>query len=117
VSDAGLRLRNFAALFAVDTLGPCPQQLFARYLALTEPAAAKIVDDLVQQGFVRRGQDAADRRRYALELTDLGREQLAVLRDAMERLQAEVVETLGGPEDTAELHALIQRMLSVEPAR
>lgn len=43
-----------ASIFAIDKLGPCPQQQFARYLAATEPAAALIVV-LVQGGIVNRG--------------------------------------------------------------
>ena len=111
VSDLGLRVRNFASLFAIDKLGPCPQQQFARYLAVTEPAAALIVEELVQGGLVIRGQDSVDRRRYALKLTDLGRERLAALRDAVERLQADLVKTLGGSDNEEEIHTLLLKLL------
>lgn len=111
VSDVGLRVRNFASLFAISKLGPCPQQHLARYLAVTEPAAAQIVEELVQGGLVARGQDPHDRRRYALELTDLGRERLVTLQDAIDRLQAELVETLGGVENEEEIHTLIHKLL------
>lgn len=115
VADAGLRLRNFAPLSTIDRLGPCPQQRLARYLAVTEPAAAQIVEELAQAGLVARGQDPADRRRYALELTDLGRQRLATLRDAMDRLRADLVRTLGGRDNERELHALLHKLLSSEP--
>jgi len=111
VSDHGLRIRNFASLSTINKLGPCPQQDVARYLAVTEPAAAQIVDELVQAGLVARGQDPTDRRRYALELTGLGRQQLGRLRTAMNRLQAEVRKAVGGTENEAELHALIHKLL------
>ena len=114
VADAGLRIRNFAALFAISKLGPCPQQQFARYLAVTEAAAALIVDDLVRAGLVARGQDPVDRRRYALELTALGGQRLTLLRDAMDRLQADVVATLGGPANEAEIHRLLRKVLPPE---
>lgn len=113
VSDAGLKVRDFSALFAIAKLGPCPQQQFARYLALTEPAAALFVDELVDKGLVERGQDPDDRRRYALELTAAGRERLAFLTDAIDRLQDEVTAELGGPEDERELNALIHKLLAV----
>ena len=113
VADAGLRIRHYAALFVIDTLGPCPQQLFARGLGLGEPAAALSVDELVDKGLVERGQDPDDRRRYALELTPLGREQLKVLMEAMEEMEADVVRTLGGPAREAELHGLIRGMLAM----
>lgn len=111
VSKAGLRVRNFGSLFAVGKLGPCPQQQLARYLAVTESAAAQIVDELVRAGLVSRGQDATDRRRYALELTELGWERLATLRDAVDQLQAEIVETVGGPDNEDEIHRLIHKLL------
>lgn len=114
VSDVGLRLRNFGSLFAIGKLGPCPQQRLARYLAVTEPAAAQIVEELVRSGLVARGQDPADRRRYALELTDLGWERLATLRDAVDRLQAELRETMGGAAHEAEIHTLIRNLLPPE---
>ncbi|WP_052397635.1 MarR family winged helix-turn-helix transcriptional regulator [Streptomyces sp. NRRL F-5123] len=112
VSDAGLRVRDFGALSGIGKLGPCPQQQFARYLALTEPAAALIVDELVEKGLVTRGQDPDDRRRYALELTGLGRERLAYLTGAVDHMQAEIVRALGGEQAEAELHALIHKMLA-----
>jgi DNA-binding MarR family transcriptional regulator len=111
VSDIGLRVRNFGSLFAIGKLGPCPQQQLARYLAVTEPAAAQIVDELVRAGLVARGQDATDRRRYALELTELGWERLATLRDAVDQLQAEIVETVGGSDNEEEIHRLIHKLL------
>jgi len=59
---------------------------------------------------VVRGRDPADRRRYALTLTELGRERLEVVRQAAERLQREIVETLG-PDGDAELRSLLTRLL------
>jgi DNA-binding MarR family transcriptional regulator len=114
VSDVGLRVRNFGSLFAIGKLGPCPQQRLARYLAVTEPAAAQIVEELVQAGLVARGQDPEDRRRYALELTDLGRARLATLHDAVDRLQADLVKAVGGRENEKEIHTLIHKLLPPE---
>ena len=107
----GLRLRNFAPLATIDRFGPFPQQQLARYLALTEPATALNVEELVQAGLVTRNQDPADRRRYALELTDLGRQRLTDLRDAIDRLQTEQVKTLGGTKSEAELRGLLHKLL------
>lgn len=115
LSHAGLRMRHYGPLTAIDAFGPCPQQRLARYLAINEPAAAELVDELVRAGLVTRGQDPADRRRYALTLTDLGRRQLGTVRAAAEQLQAELVETLG-PAGDAELRALLGRLLEAEPA-
>ncbi|MGP3918799.1 MarR family transcriptional regulator [Nonomuraea sp. 10N515B] len=42
---------------ALDQLGPCPQEQLARYLHLTEPATASLIEELVNAGIVSRGQD------------------------------------------------------------
>lgn len=115
VADAGLRIRNFAALRMIDKLGPCPQQQIARALDLGEPAAALVVDELVEKGLVVRGQDPGDRRRYALELTGLGRERLVLLAGAIRQVQAEVAQALGGSAQVVELHALTLRVLGLSP--
>lgn len=108
---AGLRIRHFGALSAIDQLGPCPQLELARHLAITEPAAAEMVDPLVKAGLVARGQDPADRRRYALELTPLGRERLAVVHGAVDRLDTQITELLGAKENADELRTLLVRLL------
>jgi DNA-binding MarR family transcriptional regulator len=44
---------------------------------------------------VTRGQDPYDRRRYALELTDLGRQRIPLMHGAMQQVQVEVHNLLG----------------------
>lgn len=110
LADVGLRMRHYGPLLAIDKFGPCPQQQLARYLAINEPAVAALVDELVQSGLAARGQDPADRRRYALTLTDLGRARLATVQEAGDRMQAELVDTLG-PAGDAELRSLLGRLL------
>jgi DNA-binding MarR family transcriptional regulator len=113
LSDAGLKIRHFGPLFAVDRLGPCSQQELARFLEITEPAAAEVVDELVRAGLIARGQDPEDRRRYALELTDLGRDRLGVVRKVVEQLNAEVVDTLGS-DGVQDLRTLLTKLLPAE---
>ncbi|MEU0482318.1 MarR family transcriptional regulator [Streptosporangium sp. NPDC006013] len=110
LAEYGLRTRHFVLLPALDRLGPCPQQQLAHYLDLTEPAAASLVEELVQAGIVVRGQDPHDRRRYALELTDLGRARLPAVRDAMLGVEHDVEKTLG-PEGAQDLRALLVKLL------
>jgi len=110
LAGVGLRTRHFGSLDALAELAPCAQQQLARRLEITEPAAAQLVDELVRLGLVARGQDPHDRRRYALELTGLGRQRLTVVRDAAERLGAEVRDTVGA-EGERELRALLGKLL------
>ncbi|WP_371782897.1 MarR family winged helix-turn-helix transcriptional regulator [Streptosporangium subroseum] len=110
LKDYGLRTRHFGLLPALELFGPCPQQQLARYLHLTEPATASLVEELVQAGLVVRGQDPHDRRRYALELTDLGRARIPAVRDAMRGVEHDIAEILG-PEGTRDLRALLTTLL------
>jgi DNA-binding MarR family transcriptional regulator len=62
---------------------------------------------------VHRGRDPHDRRRHALELTELGHSRLKTVAEAVDLLAADVAELLGpGGED--ELRALLVQFL--EPA-
>lgn len=110
LADVGLRTRHFGPLTALELLAPCPQQDVANYLGITGPAAAEVVDELVQAGLVSRGQDEHDRRRYALELTALGRERLTVVHDAIDRLEVDVTGALGA-DGYAELYSLLTKAL------
>ncbi|MET8006814.1 MarR family transcriptional regulator [Nonomuraea glycinis] len=116
LADVGLRTRHFGSLSAIAELGPCPQQRFARRLGISEPAAAQLVDELVRFGMVARGQDPSDRRRYALELTEVGRQRLTVVRDAAARLQADVLAVLGADAER-ELRALLTKLLTTKPPK
>ncbi|WP_245679173.1 MarR family winged helix-turn-helix transcriptional regulator [Actinomadura hibisca] len=106
----GLRTRHFALLPALDRLAPCPQEQLARYLHLTEPATASLIEELVQAGIVSRGQDPHDRRRYALQLTDLGRARVPVVREALESMEHDINDVLG-PDRAQELRTLLTKLL------
>jgi DNA-binding MarR family transcriptional regulator len=110
LADVGLKMRHFGPLFAIDRLGPCAQQQLAQYLAITEPAAAEVVDELVRAGLVDRGQDPQDRRRYSLTLTELGRQRLSVVRAVSERVNADVLDTLGA-DGMRDLRTLLTKLL------
>lgn len=110
LAESGLRTRHFLLLPTLDRLAPCPQQRLARELNLTEPATAALVDELVQAGFVTRGQDPRDRRRYALELTGAGRARLPDIQAAMARVEAEV-RGLVGEEGMRDLRTLLLKLL------
>ncbi|WP_240980808.1 MarR family transcriptional regulator [Streptomyces sp. Z423-1] len=110
LTGTGLRVRHYGPLSALVASGPCSQQQLAEFLAITGPAVSQLVDELVKQGLVRRGRDPHDRRRYALEVTDDGREKLAVVTAAVQELADDVAAMLGpGGED--ELRTLLLKLL------
>lgn len=107
----GLRTRHFASLGTLARLSPCPQQVLALELGISEPAAAQVVEELVQAGLVSRGVDPSDRRRYALSLTPLGRQRVAEVTDVSRSLQADIRQLLGDAEED-ELRTLLQKLLA-----
>jgi DNA-binding MarR family transcriptional regulator len=115
LAGSGLQIRFLAPLSALTTLAPCAQQELAQFLGIAEPAAAELVDDMVQAGFVQRGRDASDRRRYALEATESGRRALAALLDAAERQEADSLSSLG-PAGSRELRNLLLKVLGLAGA-
>ncbi|MFG2680453.1 MarR family winged helix-turn-helix transcriptional regulator [Streptomyces sp. NPDC048392] len=111
LAGTGLRVRHYGPLSALTTFGPCAQQRLAELLAITGPAASQLVDELVRQQLVRRGRDPHDRRRYALEVTDDGREKLGVVARAVAELATDVADLLG-PGGAEELRALLLKILA-----
>ncbi|MTE21002.1 MarR family transcriptional regulator [Streptomyces sp. TRM43335] len=110
LAGTGLRLRHFGPLSTINVHSSCAQRQLAEHLAITEPAAAQVVDELVRAGLVRRGRDPRDRRRYALELTDRGRESLKTVERAVEDLQSDIEEMLG-PGGETELKNFLFKIL------
>jgi DNA-binding MarR family transcriptional regulator len=59
-------------------------------LAVSKQAASQLVDTLVTRGYVERRPDPDDRRRVTVGLTDRGRAAAAEIRNAVERVDAEL---------------------------
>ncbi|MFE6860338.1 MarR family winged helix-turn-helix transcriptional regulator [Nocardia sp. NPDC057668] len=58
-------------------VGPSSQQALSAELRIDRSVMVGIADDLEKSGYVRRERDPADRRAYAVTLTDPGRRALA----------------------------------------
>lgn len=72
----GLDPRHLAALETIDRQEPCSQELVANDPSVSAPVVMGLVDDLVAAGFAERRRNSADRRRYDLTVTGLGRTRL-----------------------------------------
>ncbi|MEU1981394.1 MarR family transcriptional regulator [Nocardia sp. NPDC019395] len=72
----GLTMREYDVLY---TLSKCPEPIrpaeLNRHVLLTQPALSRMVDRLVERGFVQRTRDSRDGRGVRLSLTDEGRTQ------------------------------------------
>lgn len=114
LAGSGLQARHFGAL-TVLAEAACSQQQLARRLAISEQAVLAVVDDLERAGRVVRERDPADRRRYALRVTDEGRRALAAAREVVEAAEAELGEALGA-EGRAELARLLGALVARQGA-
>ncbi|MGH7590335.1 MAG: MarR family winged helix-turn-helix transcriptional regulator [Gemmatimonadales bacterium] len=103
---AGLTLSEFRALASLGSAPDSSLTDLADYLGLKLPTTSKLVDVLVTRGEVTRREDAGDRRRNRLALTNAGR---AKLDAAMGLVRAHLEERLSGLSDADQqlvLHAM-----------
>ncbi|MEV1010774.1 MarR family winged helix-turn-helix transcriptional regulator [Streptomyces sp. NPDC049881] len=73
----GTGVGQHLVLRMLDAVGPCSQRVLGEELRIDRTVMVGICDSLEAAGQVRRERDPADRRAYAVTLTDAGREQLA----------------------------------------
>ena len=65
-----------------------------RQLGVPKQAASQLIDTLVIRGYLERSNDADDRRRITIELTDRGRAAADVVREAVDSVDAELASHL-----------------------
>ncbi len=109
----GLRPRHYAVLSAlVDNPDLATQHAVGGCLAIDPSTMVAVVDDLENQGLVRRHRDPADRRRYRLAVTSKGQQKHKACRAVADRIEAELLGGLGDDE-RATLRRLLQQALRV----
>jgi DNA-binding MarR family transcriptional regulator len=110
VTQAGLRAPAYGVLLTIERLGPVSQRQISDQMGLDASDLVGVIDILEREGFLTRGRDPEDRRRYSLTLTALGRQRLG----QFSIIAAEVEEELLAPLDDDErrtFHLLVQRVL------
>jgi MarR family transcriptional regulator, lower aerobic nicotinate degradation pathway regulator len=112
LGEAGLGLSgmHFGALSVIDAAGPISQQELGEYVRKDRTTIVALVDDLESEGLVERRRNPVDRRAYALELTDEGREWLAAAGPALAAAEDRLLVDLDD-EERAKLLDTLQRVL------
>ena len=100
------------ALNALELAGPLTTGGLAERIGLSQSATTRLVDRLERAGRVRRGPDAADRRRVVVESVPLTREQDEAAFGAARRRMAEVFEGFSPDE----LRVLVRYFEQAAPA-
>jgi DNA-binding MarR family transcriptional regulator len=106
----GRRPQEMGVLAALGEWGPISQRKMSDRLGVNRTIMVKIVDMLEADGLVRRERDPADRRSYAVTLTDKGTAALALMHQAAGTGEAEITERLTRAEHRR-LNDLLRRLL------
>ena len=123
--DAGFRPGCIGVLHTVAQLEPVSQREVSSVLLLDPSDLVGLVDILEGAGLLERRRDPADRRRYALEVTERGQLAVARLRELAREANEEVLAPLDADE-RSELEKLLSRIVAhhtgqdlsrAEPAR
>ena len=108
----GLRPKHFAVLNAIALSDGASQQEIGGRMGLDPSGLVGAIDELEAMGLVARRRDPADRRRYALGLTEDG---TAMLRRAR-RVVSDGARELLGPLDDGEVETLVALLGKVAAA-
>lgn len=106
LADFGLSAHHLGVLMALAHLGPTSQQHVSTMIAVDPRNTTPLVDALADRGLLARGPNPQDRRRHLLKLTESGRDLLADLVVASDRLDDELLAGLAA-ERRAELHQML----------
>jgi DNA-binding MarR family transcriptional regulator len=113
LAGQGLKLWEFKTLHILRRSGP-PYRATATELAgaldLSPAAMTKRLDNLEQDGYLRRDHDNADRRRVLVSLTDAGRRAWERTISVQDRVESQLVEALR-PEEQDQLVGLLRRLV------
>jgi DNA-binding MarR family transcriptional regulator len=91
----GLKPQSYATLLLVAATPGCKQQDVADALDIQRPNMVALIDRLVDAGWLRRDTNSADRRSYALHLTDAGQKLLVESQGAHRAHEERVADLLG----------------------
>src|SRR5215203_239186 len=106
--------RLFGVLTALAEAGPLSQQRLAERLRVNRTTMVAVADELERAGYVERRRDPADRRSYALHVTDAGVAMLSERGADMARVDGELTAALSGKE-RARLNALLRQLVISDP--
>lgn len=107
IAELDLSFTQIKALCALEADGEERSvKALAESLGVSLPAMSRAVDGLYERGFVRREEDAADRRMKRVGLTDAGRKVPQALNEARLSALQELMGSLADDEAQALQHAL-----------
>jgi DNA-binding MarR family transcriptional regulator len=109
VRPLNLGAQQFIVLKQLQALGSCSQGELADALGIDYSNLAGVTGELYKRGLIERNRDAADRRRYVVELTGEGRQLLVDADQAIGSVEEDMLGALGDDE-REQLWDLLRRM-------
>src|SRR5262249_53326376 len=109
VGAVGLTPAHAGVLRLVHGQPGLSQQTLSSWLGILPSRLVVLVDELEQRGFVQRQASSTDRRAYALQLTDKGRETFEALGGIARAHDAAICSSLN-PEEREALGGLLRRI-------
>ncbi|HEY0813300.1 MAG TPA: MarR family transcriptional regulator [Pseudonocardia sp.] len=101
--------RNGAFVLGAIARGGVPMSVVIEAVGISKQAGGALVDTLVNRSYLDRAIDPDDRRRLRVGLTTRGEEAAAVIRAAIERVDAALVAEVG-PEYVAHTRATLEAL-------
>lgn len=111
LAPLSLRARHFNVMTMITADGTLSQQDLSGLLGIDPTIMVALIDDLENQGFLRRQRSERDRRRYALQLTPAGQRTLEQALQAIHDAENELLAPLTH-QDARILHELAGRLLA-----
>jgi DNA-binding MarR family transcriptional regulator len=100
--------RQFSVLVLLDKMGSqCSQKLVGEMLHIDKAMMVGVIDYLSGKGFIKRTQNPKDRREYWIQLTAKGKESMAEILSAVNRLNKSILKGLSQSE-VKKLHAQLE---------
>jgi DNA-binding MarR family transcriptional regulator len=112
----GRHPRDWGVLAVIDENGPVSQQQLAELIGMHRTMIVGVIDALERDGLVARTRNPADRRSYALELTEAGDQALARTSPEILAAEGEFLGTLSARQQ-ARLAELLRALVSVDRTR
>ncbi|MDQ8705987.1 MarR family transcriptional regulator [Streptomyces sp. LHD-70] len=104
----GIKARDYGVLTLLHQHGPLSQQRIGERLKIDRTTMVSVVDDLEGVGLVERMRDPEDRRRYAVTMTEKGRE---LFGGALAQVDREVHDAFLTPLTDGERSGLVDMLL------
>lgn len=115
--ENGLSMSQFNSLMYLKRRGSSAVSDIAEHLGVTTAAASQMIERMVQQGWLERTEDPADRRAKRIALTDKGQAMIGMSIRARQKWLDDLDDALNAEEKAqviAALHILLEKSLQVD---